>query len=77
MGIELGGEIFDVYLRDIMECVKALYSDPEFSPYLVHAPERHYVDEKCDLRMYHDMHTGEWWWSTQVSTKSCTHFNTI
>ncbi|KAI9433522.1 hypothetical protein H4582DRAFT_1819834 [Lactarius indigo] len=65
MGVELGGEVFDVYFRDIMECVRALYSDPEFSPYLVYAPERHYVDEKCDLRMYHDMHTGEWWWSTQ------------
>ncbi|KAH9015362.1 hypothetical protein EDB84DRAFT_1582216 [Lactarius hengduanensis] len=65
MGVELGGEVFDVYFRDIMDCVQALYSDPEFSPYLVYAPERHYVDEKCDLRMYHDMHTGEWWWSTQ------------
>ncbi|KAH9060410.1 hypothetical protein EDB83DRAFT_2506630 [Lactarius deliciosus] len=65
MGVELGGEVFDVYFRDIMDCVRALYSDPEFSPYLVYAPERHYVDEKCDLRMYHDMHTGEWWWSTQ------------
>ncbi|KAH9021901.1 hypothetical protein EDB85DRAFT_2075518 [Lactarius pseudohatsudake] len=65
MGVELGGEVFDVYFRDIMDCVWALYSDPEFSPYLVYAPECHYVDEKCDLRMYHDMHTGEWWWSTQ------------
>ncbi|KAI9446288.1 hypothetical protein H4582DRAFT_2108003 [Lactarius indigo] len=56
MGVELG---------DIMECVRALYRDPEFSPYLVYAPERHYVDENCNLRMYHDMHTREWWWSTQ------------
>ncbi|KAH9163088.1 hypothetical protein EDB89DRAFT_1816539, partial [Lactarius sanguifluus] len=42
MGVELGGEVFDVYFRDIMDCVWALYSDPEFSPYLVYAPERHY-----------------------------------
>ena len=48
-----------------MECVKGLYSDPEFAPYLIHAPEWHYVHEKYEMRMYHDMHTGEWWWSTQ------------
>ncbi|KAI9435762.1 hypothetical protein H4582DRAFT_1763039, partial [Lactarius indigo] len=58
---------YALYVCYIMECVQALYRDPEFSPYLVYAPERHYVDEKCDLRMYHDMHTREWWWSTQVN----------
>ncbi|KAH7903443.1 hypothetical protein BJ138DRAFT_974905, partial [Hygrophoropsis aurantiaca] len=36
------GEAFDVYFRDIIECVKALYGDPEFSEYLVFLPERHY-----------------------------------
>lgn len=69
MGIELGGEIFDVYFRDILECIKALYGDPEFAPYLVNAPERHYMDKECTLRIYHDIHTGEWWWSTQVSSR--------
>ncbi|KAF8867851.1 hypothetical protein BD779DRAFT_1463451, partial [Infundibulicybe gibba] len=65
--IEVGGEIFDVYFRDIMACIKGLYSDPDFAPYLIHAPERHYVDESQQMRMYHDMNTGEWWWSTQAS----------
>ncbi|KAF9455627.1 hypothetical protein BDZ94DRAFT_1286081 [Collybia nuda] len=49
-------EIFDVYFCDIKACIQALYGDPEFTPYLIHAPE-----------MYHDMNTGEWWWSTQES----------
>jgi hypothetical protein len=64
--IELGGEIFEVYFRDIIECIKALFSDPDFAPYMIHAPERHYTDDTCTMRMYHDMNTGEWWWSTQV-----------
>lgn len=67
--IEIGGQTFEVHFHDIMECVKALYSDPAFAPYLTYAPERHYVDESLGTRMYHDMHTGEWWWSTQVSAR--------
>ncbi|KAF5311326.1 hypothetical protein D9611_012561 [Ephemerocybe angulata] len=29
------------------------------------APEQHYTDDSCETRLYHDMHTGDWWWSTQ------------
>lgn len=64
--IEIGGEIFDVYFRDVEECLKALFSDPRFAPFLKYAPERHFTDESCTIRVYHNMHTGEWWWSTQV-----------
>jgi hypothetical protein len=31
-------------------------------------PERHYIDKEKKIRMYHNMHTGKWWWSTQAST---------
>lgn len=55
-----------MYYRDIIACVKALFGDPKFAPYLVFAPEKHYVDEKKTKRMYHDMLTGKWWWATQV-----------
>ncbi|KAF8871617.1 hypothetical protein BD779DRAFT_1453764, partial [Infundibulicybe gibba] len=65
--IEVGGEMFEVYFRDVMACIKGLYSDPDFAPYLMHAPEHHYVDSTQKTRMYHDMNTGEWWWSTQAS----------
>ncbi|KAJ3532150.1 hypothetical protein NMY22_g7861 [Coprinellus aureogranulatus] len=61
----LGGEVFEIYKRNILECVKALFSDPEFAPYLKYAPEKHYTDDTCSTRIYHDMHTGEWWWGTQ------------
>jgi hypothetical protein len=29
-------------------------------------PERHYADEDETVRLFHDMHTGKWWWDTQV-----------
>lgn len=63
----VGNEVCEVYFRDVIACIKALFGDPDFAPYLVFAPEKHYVDESKTMRMYHDMHTGKWWWSTQVS----------
>ena len=64
--ILVGGEVCEVFLRDALACVQALFSDPDFAPYLAVAPERHYTDESKSMRMYHDVHTGHWWWATQV-----------
>lgn len=63
----VAGEAFDVYFRDVIECVRALYSEPEFAAHLVFLPERHYGDPDCTMRLFHDMHTGKWWWAAQVS----------
>ncbi|KAI0088972.1 hypothetical protein BDY19DRAFT_1006916 [Irpex rosettiformis] len=63
--IELEGSTFDVYYRDVIACIRALFTDKSFAPYLVFAPERHYSDERQENRLYHDMHTGKWWWTTQ------------
>jgi hypothetical protein len=62
----IGNEVCEVYFRDVIECIKALFNDPSFTPYLMLVPEKHYTDETKSKRMYHDMHTGRWWWSTQV-----------
>ncbi|THV04071.1 hypothetical protein K435DRAFT_650090 [Dendrothele bispora CBS 962.96] len=59
------GQVFEVYFRDILQCVRALYGDADFAPYLKFAPERHFKDPSCTEQLYHDMHTGQWWWSTQ------------
>jgi hypothetical protein len=64
--IIIGNEAYNVYFRDVIECIRALYGDPEFAPYLVFRPEEHYVDDSRQVRLFHDMHTGRWWWSTQV-----------
>ncbi|CDO71997.1 hypothetical protein BN946_scf184943.g32 [Trametes cinnabarina] len=61
----LGGEVFEFFYRDILQCIRALYGDPEFSGLLVFAPEKHYADTEHTTRVYFDVHTGKWWWETQ------------
>ena len=64
--IIVSGEAFEVYFRDVIECIRALVGDAEFARYLVLVPEQHFVDDNMTIRLYHDMHTGHWWWDTQV-----------
>ena len=64
--ILVGDEVCELYFRNILQCIRALFGDPDFAPYLMFAPERHYTNEDRQERMYHDMHTGSWWWFTQV-----------
>ena len=59
-------EAFEVFYRDVLECIEALFGDPEFAPILLLVPERHYSDADHTVRVYFDMHTGKWWWATQV-----------
>ena len=49
-----------------MECIRALYGNPKFAQTLVFSPERHYTDAEQTQRLYHEMHTGDWWWEKQV-----------
>ncbi|KAH8102731.1 hypothetical protein BXZ70DRAFT_890478 [Cristinia sonorae] len=63
--ILVAGEVFDVYYRDPLECIKALIGDPNFATDLVWTPERHYADPDKTIRVYHEMYTGKWWWNKQ------------
>ncbi|KAK1226388.1 hypothetical protein PQX77_010633, partial [Marasmius sp. AFHP31] len=63
--VVVAGEAFEFYHRDILECVKALWGDPDLSSHLIVYPERHYTDDTRSTRVYHNMHTGDWWWATQ------------
>ncbi|KAM6491600.1 hypothetical protein JOM56_012992 [Amanita muscaria] len=64
--LQIGGEVISMYARDIILCIQALYGDPSFTRSLIFRPERHY---KCSgnqwWRVFHDMHTAEWWWELQ------------
>ena len=42
--IVVAGEAFEVYFRDILACIRALFGDPEFTPVLLLLPECHYAD---------------------------------
>ncbi|KAF8889565.1 hypothetical protein BD779DRAFT_1610960 [Infundibulicybe gibba] len=63
--IKIAGEVFDIYYRNPLECVKALFGDPEFANDLLLKPERHYTSPDKADRLYHEMNTGKWWWETQ------------
>ncbi|KAJ8496749.1 hypothetical protein ONZ45_g12346 [Pleurotus djamor] len=75
--VTIAGESFDIFSRDIIKCIRALYSDPEHAPYLCFSPKRHYTDADQTERLYHDMHTGKWWWDTQVAVEARTPGATI
>lgn len=49
-----------------MQCVETLYSNPMFAGSMHHSPERLYADLKKESRILRGMHTGDWWWETQV-----------
>ena len=49
----------------MIESVKALFGDALFDPHLILVPELHYTDENKETSVFHDMHTGHWWWYTQ------------
>ncbi|KAJ3818442.1 hypothetical protein F5880DRAFT_1491390 [Lentinula raphanica] len=63
--VVIAGEAFDIYKCDILACIRSLYGSPCHARYLCVAPERHYSDANKTNRLYHDMHTGKWWWCTQ------------
>jgi hypothetical protein len=62
----IGGETLELYFRDILACIRSIYSDPELAQDLVIAPERHYADHEQTDRIYSEIHTGDWWWAVQV-----------
>ncbi|KAJ3781293.1 hypothetical protein GGU10DRAFT_397449 [Lentinula aff. detonsa] len=63
--VVVAGKAFDLFKQPILDCIRSLYSSPNFAPYLCVSPERHYTDANKVNRLYHDMYTGKWWWSTQ------------
>ena len=62
----MAGESFELYFCDILKCIRALYKNPAFVRYLVFTPEQHFSTTSPGNQLYHDMHTGKWWWATQV-----------
>ncbi|KAM6489611.1 hypothetical protein JOM56_014933 [Amanita muscaria] len=64
--LQVGGEEASMYARDLLQCIQAIYGDPAFTHQLIHKPERHYrwLGDQWH-RVYHDMHTGNWWWAVQ------------
>ncbi|KAI9429943.1 hypothetical protein BJY52DRAFT_1093078, partial [Lactarius psammicola] len=70
--MDIAGDTLQFYFRDILQCIRSLYGDPEFARDLVFAPERHYTDHNRTCRVYSEMHTGDWWWAVQAHRPGAT-----
>ncbi|THU88810.1 hypothetical protein K435DRAFT_916207 [Dendrothele bispora CBS 962.96] len=68
--VVIAGQAFDLYKRDIIECIRALYGNPDHCQYLCFSPEQHYTDADKTCRLYHDFYTGRWWWDTQKAVEA-------
>lgn len=64
--LRIADETLTLYYRDTLQCIRAIYGDPQFTEHLILAPERHYTDHERDCRVYSEMYTGDWWWAVQV-----------
>ena len=69
----MSGEVLEFYSHDIIECLRALWGDPDFAEDLIVEPERLYADEDKANQIFHEMNTGEWWWETQVGVSCFCH----
>ena len=64
--VEIAGQKFEFYHRDIIQCIRVLYGHPELAPFLAHAPEKHYTSSNKRTQIFSEMYTGKWWWNVQV-----------
>jgi hypothetical protein len=60
-------EVFELWKRDPVECIKELLSDPLFAEHMQYAPERRYEDGEGKKPILSEMWSGEWWAKIQVS----------
>ncbi|KAF7364493.1 hypothetical protein MVEN_00317700 [Mycena venus] len=64
---ELMSEELELWMRNPVECIKELMSNPAFKDYMAYAPERVYSRKEGgeDSRIFDEMWTAEWWWKLQ------------
>ncbi|KAJ7855999.1 Zn-finger domain-containing protein [Mycena leptocephala] len=60
-------EELELWMRDPVECIKELMSNPAFKDHMAYAPERVYSrkDGKESSQIIDEMWTANWWWKLQ------------
>jgi hypothetical protein len=53
------------YYRNPLECIRLLLRHLPFKNHLTWAPRREYTDRSRSQRVYHEMYTGDYWWTEQ------------
>ncbi|KAJ3489169.1 hypothetical protein NLI96_g2326 [Meripilus lineatus] len=52
---------YEMYSRDILQCIRVLYGNPAFSEEMAYAPEKHFSDIEMIHRIFSEMHICDWW----------------
>jgi len=67
MAIRIAGDDRDhnIYFRDIIECVRMIWRNPNLSDKMVFRPQRVFNNSGKESRLYNEMWTGDWWWQIQ------------
>ncbi|KAG1760002.1 hypothetical protein EDD22DRAFT_1044069 [Suillus occidentalis] len=58
-------EDLELWLRNPVDCIRELMSNPEFDQGVSYVPERVFADEEGKTRVFDEMWTGDWWWEMQ------------
>jgi hypothetical protein len=59
-------EHLELWLRNIVDCVRDLIGNPTFREHMAYAPEKVYRDLHALRRIYDQAWTADWWHETQV-----------
>ncbi|PPQ77052.1 hypothetical protein CVT24_009600 [Panaeolus cyanescens] len=68
--VVMGGESITFYSRNVVDCLRSLWADPDFADDLLVEPEKQYADDESTIRVYHEMNTADWWWKTQKKVEN-------
>jgi hypothetical protein len=60
-------EDLELWLRNPVECIAQLISNPAFEKSMSYVPERVYADSAGIIQRHDEMWTADWWWDIQVS----------
>ncbi|KAF8426429.1 hypothetical protein BGX38DRAFT_1278994 [Terfezia claveryi] len=53
------------FYRDVEQCIRYLLRQKAYAQYLVFKPQKDF--DRQGNRVYTEMHTGDWWWDTQMT----------
>lgn len=59
-------EELELWMRDPVECISKLISNPAFAECISYVPERVYSSASGKSRRYDEMWTADWWWEMQT-----------
>ncbi|KAG2337593.1 hypothetical protein BDR05DRAFT_978456 [Suillus weaverae] len=58
-------EDLELWLRDPVNCIHELMSNPDFEHCVSYAPEKVFADKEGKTCMFDEMWTRDWWWEMQ------------